>query len=121
MRPKWVVSLTGSIFHKILFATIFIVIIPMILVIAFTYDKIRTLSQEEFRNYSLETVKQVEHSISTYLNDLDAVTYTIASNPIVHDAMSLPSKGLEDLNICCKIKIPNVATAKSGKLQVEIP
>lgn len=99
MKWKWVVFLSGSIFHKILFATIFLVIVPLILVIVFTYDKISTLSQEEFRNYSFETVEQVEHSVSTYLNDLDAVTYTIASNPIIHEALNLPSTGLEDLKI----------------------
>jgi two-component system sensor histidine kinase YesM len=99
MKQKREDFFIGSIFHKILFAMICMVIIPLILVIVFTYDKIRSLSHEEFRNYSLETVKQVEHSISTYLNELDAVTYTIATNPIIQDAMKLPSKGLEDIKI----------------------
>lgn len=86
----------GSIFNKILFTVIFLIVIPLILVVFFTYNKVQNLSKAEFNSYSMETVNQVKHSLETYLDEMDALSYTIAANPIIQESLDMPSNGYEE-------------------------
>lgn len=87
--------LRKSIFNKILFSIIILILLPLLFTIGFTYSKVLTLSQAEFEKYSLESVKQIEHSLSAYFKQMDALTYTIVANDTVQEYLSFPEQGYE--------------------------
>jgi hypothetical protein len=76
--------------------------------------------QQGFRNGKKTTTKNVarigKHSELLKITD-DPLTYAKEQVQKYNDELKNNKVSI----ICCKIKLPNVANAKSRKLQVEIP
>ncbi|MCK5128806.1 MAG: sensor histidine kinase [Clostridiales bacterium] len=82
-----------------------LVFLPMILIVGFVYNRVFSITESEFSAYSIQTVKQIEHNIITYLTQLETMTYTIASNEVIQEYLKLPAEGyeLEKINALSKV------------------
>lgn len=87
--------LNASIFTKILFSTMLLIIVPLVLVCLFTYYKITDISHKEFSAYSLETTKQLSSNIDFFWGEMDKTTQIVASNTDLQDSLSRSDNNIE--------------------------
>lgn len=87
--------LRKSTFYKILTAIVILVFVPLFSTVLFAYRKVSDISQSEFETYSMETVRQIEHNLSSNIDTLVTMSYSIATNNSVQNYLRLPKEGHE--------------------------
>lgn len=85
----------NSTFYKILTAFVILVFLPLFLTVLFAYRLVFDISQSEFKTYSMETVRQIEHNLSSNLGALVTMSYSIATSNAVQSYLRLPEEGHE--------------------------
>lgn len=98
--------LRKSTFYKILTAIVILVFVPLFLTVLFVYSRVVDISRNEFRTYSMETVQQIEHNLSSNIDTLVTMSYSIATNSAVQHYLRLPKEGfeLEKINYISEIR-----------------
>lgn len=82
-------------FAKILLATVVLIILPLFVTVFFSYAKLAAISQDEFKLYAKELIRQINSNLSTYLKEMDLLLYTIAADADVQKSLAAPAAGHE--------------------------
>lgn len=87
--------LSLPLFSKLVIINIFLVLLPILIIIPLTTQKLTELNHEEFSKYSLETVQQISNSISITFNELEQLSNVIITDKNLQADFSYPKHGYE--------------------------
>ena len=82
-------------FSKLVIINILLVLLPILILIPLTMQRLTRLNHEEFNKYSLETVQQISNSISITFDELEQLSNVIITDKNLQEDFHYPKEGYE--------------------------